>query len=548
MTATIGICPTGMTDPLHWAATDPDVLWATGNVSEAIPGVSSALNWSFIDDAIESAVRRAFHTMGLLRSDELALGARAEDRFMVCFYGRTVANIEAMRRIGDRTPGTSGNALEKQLFGVLRSGVADHPDRSRLAAAAIRMPWMLARLPKRQARHSADVLAWWRRAAVEPPAELADARALLAQARRLYSRSFELSTLASMVAQALYDRVVELAVGTGREGLEHRLITGYATILETGMLSELWDLARGFGDVTSFLLRHGYHGPDEGQLDSRVWREDPAPLLTRLPGYAGLDDGAHPREVLRRRAAVREDAEAEFRDALPPSRRAAASTLLRLARIYLPQREIGKSNYTRSLDGARIAARGLGRAFARAEMLADADDVFGLTYDEVTSPSLPADAHQRAAQRAALRRDYATTTLADRWTGPPARIPLTTSTMAVHSVGVETIISGEACGGGVATGHVRVVDDPADVDLEPGDVLVCRSTDPSWSLLFPLASALVVDLGGRISHTAIVARELGLPCVGCTGDGTIRLHTGDLVHVDGDRGIVEVLSRSEGQP
>ena len=52
MTATIGVRPAGMTDPLHWAATDPDVLWATGNVSEAIPGVSSALNWSFIDDAI----------------------------------------------------------------------------------------------------------------------------------------------------------------------------------------------------------------------------------------------------------------------------------------------------------------------------------------------------------------------------------------------------------------------------------------------------------------------------------------------------------------
>ena len=90
----------GMANPLHWEATDSDVLWSPGNVSEAIPGVSTALNWSFIDDAIELATRRAFHSLGLLRRDELTAGDRAEDRFMVCFYGRTVANIEAMRVLG----------------------------------------------------------------------------------------------------------------------------------------------------------------------------------------------------------------------------------------------------------------------------------------------------------------------------------------------------------------------------------------------------------------------------------------------------------------
>jgi len=550
MTATI-VHSAGMADPLHWTATDPAVLWATGNVSEAIPGVSSALNWSFIDDAIESAVRRAFHSMGLLRSDELGLGRRAEDRFMVAFYGRTVANIEAMRRIGDRTPGTSGNALEQQLFGVVRPGVADSPDRSRLAAAVVRMPWMLTRLRSRQARHTADVLAWWRRAAMDPPADLAAARGLLVCARTLYSRSFELSTLASMVVQALYDQVVELAVGTGRDGLEHRLVTGYATILETGMLSELWDLARNCGDLTSFLLRHGYHGPGEGQLDSRVWREDPAPLLALLPRYAALPADAHPREVLARRTRIREEAETEFRAALPRTRRAGASVVLRLARIYLPQREIGKSNYTRSLDGARIAARRLGRALTTAGILDEPDDVFGLTYDEVTGPAAPGDARKRAAERAALRHDYSTTTLADRWTGPPTRIPFVPNTSrdsAATADPVGTTITGEACGGGQASGRVRVIDNPADVELEQGEVLVCRSTDPSWSSLFPFASALVVDLGGRISHTAIVARELGLPCVGCTGDGTARLRTGDLVRVDGDRGSVEVLSRSEDHP
>src|SRR5437868_13140221 len=105
-----GSAKPGMATPLHWNATAPDVLWSPGNVSEAIPGVSTALNWSFIDDAIETAARRAFYDMGSLHRHELALGRRTEERFMVCFYGRTVANIDAMRVIGDRTPGTSANA------------------------------------------------------------------------------------------------------------------------------------------------------------------------------------------------------------------------------------------------------------------------------------------------------------------------------------------------------------------------------------------------------------------------------------------------------
>ena len=124
----------GMANPLHYEATDPDVLWSPGNVSEAIPGVSTALNWSFIDDAIELAARRAFYAMGVLRRNELTLGTRAEERFMVCFYGRTVANIEAMRSIGDRTPGTSANAVEEQLFGVVRPDAVNEPTYGYLAS------------------------------------------------------------------------------------------------------------------------------------------------------------------------------------------------------------------------------------------------------------------------------------------------------------------------------------------------------------------------------------------------------------------------------
>ncbi|MFY1621075.1 PEP-utilizing enzyme, partial [Micromonospora sp. WMMD736] len=93
-------------------------------------------------------------------------------------------------------------------------------------------------------------------------------------------------------------------------------------------------------------------------------------------------------------------------------------------------------------------------------------------------------------------------------------------------------------------GRVRIVHDPADdIDIDPGEILVCPTTDPSWVSLMTIASALVIDIGAAVSHGAIIARELGLPCVIGTRSGTTDLREGDHVRVDGSAGTVEVLER-----
>ena len=104
-------------------------------------------------------------------------------------------------------------------------------------------------------------------------------------------------------------------------------------------------------------------------------------------------------------------------------------------------------------------------------------------------------------------------------------------------------IMGLGASHGIAEGDVRVLLDPNDAgDLEPGYVLVCHTTDPSWISYFLLAGAVVIDIGGILSHGAIVARELGIPCVINTLTGTQALQNGDRVRVDGDKGEVEILA------
>jgi phosphoenolpyruvate synthase/pyruvate phosphate dikinase len=106
-------------------------------------------------------------------------------------------------------------------------------------------------------------------------------------------------------------------------------------------------------------------------------------------------------------------------------------------------------------------------------------------------------------------------------------------------------ISGLGVSAGVVEGRVRVVVDPSFAEVEPGEVLVTSTTDPSWASIMFLSSALIVDIGGPLSHAAVVARELGVPCVVNTRTASSVLRTGDLVRVDGNTGSVEVLDRVE---
>jgi pyruvate,water dikinase len=89
-----------------------------------------------------------------------------------------------------------------------------------------------------------------------------------------------------------------------------------------------------------------------------------------------------------------------------------------------------------------------------------------------------------------------------------------------------------------------VLDADVDEPIEPGEILVCRTTDPSWASTMMLAAALVIDIGGAISHGAIVARELGIPCVIGTRNGTDVIRTGDTLVVDGGRGEVQIRTRA----
>jgi pyruvate,water dikinase len=238
------------------------------------------------------------------------------------------------------------------------------------------------------------------------------------------------------------------------------------------------------------------------------------------------------------RVAERGTATAELLAALPAAKRPAARLLLGAARRYIPLREVGKTAFLQTLDTARAAARVVGQDLARRGVVGDPDDVFYLTVAELADPTLSDGIKEAVTLRRERRDEYLTVKLPDSWTGQPEAIPITTSEAAAEG----SEITGLAVSPGVAEGRARVVVDPVAGDpLQPGEILVCETTDPSWTSLFLVAAGLVIDIGGALSHGAILARELGVPCVINSRIGTQVLRTGDLLRVDGDAGRVAVL-------
>jgi pyruvate,water dikinase len=94
---------------------------------------------------------------------------------------------------------------------------------------------------------------------------------------------------------------------------------------------------------------------------------------------------------------------------------------------------------------------------------------------------------------------------------------------------------------GIATGPVKVLNDPFEKDVEEGDILVAHTTDPGWTPLFINAAAVLLEVGGELQHGALVAREYGKPCIAGIVNVTSSLEDGQLVEVDGNSGKVTLL-------
>jgi len=378
---------------------------------------------------------------------------------------------------------------------------------------------------------------------------------------------------------ALHALALRLASPDADDATGQELLRGLPHNTTTGMDLELWalasrirtddvsaaalragaprDLADSYrrGDLppalqsalAGFLARHGHRAVAEIDLGMPRWSDDPAHLLGVLTNYLRLDDtapdgtapdGTAPDAQFARAARAAEAACAAVVERVRRRSRPRAALVgfaLRRARQLAGARETHKDYLIRILAAARAELAAVGSELAGRGLLDVADDVFFLDLAQVRSALDGADhrdvvAARREEYRRELRRRHVPRVLLSDGTEPETLLRTTATDPGT--------LVGSPASAGVVTAPARVVLDPVGAHLEPGEILVAPSTDPGWTPLFLTAGGLVMEMGGPISHGAVVAREYGIPAVVGVPDATTRIRTGDVVTVDGAAGLV----------
>jgi pyruvate,water dikinase len=301
--------------------------------------------------------------------------------------------------------------------------------------------------------------------------------------------------------------------------------------------------------------------------------DDPAPLLDTLKFYI-QGKGANPHARQQELANRREQATQAILARLSGLRRTMSlkatcfEKLLAWAQTNAPVREDGIADMGLGWPLARRMLFELGDRLVKAGAIEQPDDVFWLEVDELQGATEALDAGQIADRRSqianrlryairdtrgAIRQRKAIWQARKRVTPPPALpehegarflgIDFTRWLPARASQPTGDTLEGVGASPGQVTAPACVVHGPEDFGrMKPGDVLVAGITTPAWTPLFALASAIVTDVGGPLSHSSIVAREYGIPAVLGTGMATKRIHSGQWIRVDGEAGTVTLYA------
>jgi len=293
------------------------------------------------------------------------------------------------------------------------------------------------------------------------------------------------------------------------------------------------------------LAKYGHFTYDL-DFSKTVAADDPAPLLESCRMYL-LGKAGNPYARVQVLARQREQATQATLKRLHGPLHLIFRQRVQSAQKYAPLREDGLSDLGLGYPLLRKMLNELGFRLVQSGTLEQPEDVFWLSEQEVNQIASTLDQGRPLSSLKAAVQDRRAVCKAEQLVSPPMILPVGSKYMGMDveklTSGGPTedphIIKGFGSSQGKVTAPARVLLGPQDFDqMHPGDVLVAPLTTPAWTPLFALASAIVTDIGGPLSHSSIIAREYGIPAVLGTGVATRRIHSGQIITVDGTAGRV----------
>ncbi|PTX59963.1 phosphoenolpyruvate synthase [Melghirimyces profundicolus] len=292
-----------------------------------------------------------------------------------------------------------------------------------------------------------------------------------------------------------------------------------------------------------FISRYGHRCPGEIDLTRPRWREAPTQLVPAILGHMrSVKPGEHRQKFIQGEQEAREAAQRILHQVGP--RGLKFRRLQRLIDVYRHLgglREHPKYLLTLILDECKKAITAEVEELVKKGILQQAEDVFFLTLDELiqlAKGEFPHDVSSLVTKRKEKYERHQSLN--------PPRVMTSEGEIVTGSRRKgefpEGSLVGSPVSSGVVEGKARIILKPEEAHLNEGEILVAPHTDPGWTPLFQSAKALVTEVGGLMTHGAVVAREYGIPAVVGVNDATRKIMDGHIIRVDGNRGFVEILS------
>lgn len=567
--------PPGLVDWDYWLNHWPDhpIAVTRANAADGYPRPLTPLSQDLVLTYEEAGVRRFY-----FERLKVLTPADAPDPYMLAFYGLVYLNADQLAGLGEATPGSSRQAMYQQFFGLEADPdyVSPKPSaKARLAEAvtglkvAPRTLRLAAGVPDTVARQRAEI------GAARPEGDLTqlsdtevaawldrldgfqtDCWVTLMTGAGLASGFFE-AVRKMLVAWArdsggdLCNRL-HVALGGNESAEAGRAVRRLAeTVREEGVESALegddpvGDLRRASpataAALDELIHRFGHRAPAELELSNPSWRMDRRPVLDTVRLELRRDTVADDAPDIRIRAEV------ELAARVSKIKLPLVKLALRRSQTMMASRENGKVPVVLLWDEIRRLLSAVAPRLVERGVLPDLGGIHFLRHQELRAvlrgdagPGIEEIERRREAHRRCLALDLPELTeVGPGWIRPlddafiRARGLLPPEKLAADA----TRLHGIAAAPGAVTGTARVLFDPFD-EFEAGDILFARTVDPGWAPVLACAGAVVLDIGGVLSHGAVVARELGVPCVVNVKVGTERAVSGTTVTVDGSAGEV----------
>jgi len=568
-------------------------IWDNSNIVESYSGVTTPLTFSFARSVYEEVYLQFCRLLGV--SESLLEEHRLVFANMLGLVnGRVYYNLLNWYRVLALLPGyTVNREFMERMMGV-REKLADPP-----AVATVAGKWedtgrtvrMVGKLISAQRSLKGEVPAFHARvdAALRPLAgvdlaaksadELAAIYRDLEEKLLRHWRAPLVNDFFAMIFFGVLVKLVEKWIPDAPPTLANDLLCGEGGIISTepakrvlelsarvaadpaltalfdgepddaalwARLGEAQEHAAFGGEVRAYLERFGDRCANELKLETLTHGDDPTFLVRLIRTYARA--GALREQPGNHEAQVRASAEETVRSRLGGVRRRVFFRVLGQARTRIRDRENLRFERTRVFGAVRRIFLGIGARLAEAGRLDAPRDVLYLRVDEIfahldgtgVTGDLRALTALRKAEFAAYERAPAPP---DRFEtrGPPAEFVAALAPAAAPS----GELRGTGCSPGIVRAPVRLVRDPNHAGELAGHIMVAERTDPGWTLLFPAVEGILVQRGSLLSHSAIVARELALPCVVGIAGLMDTLRDGEMVEMDGTAGTIRRLEEPD---